>query len=78
MVWQHPRGILVMLGLSITALAGSGQASAQTPCLPMNERTGEIGCWVISIEALGQLPDRPMFWHLDAYLEAPERKSLTD
>ena len=65
---QRLRGILTTLGL-LVALAGGGQASAQiiNQCLPIKDRTGEIGCWIITDEALGQLSDRPMFWHLDAY-----------
>jgi quercetin dioxygenase-like cupin family protein len=65
---QHSRRILITLGLLVAVPAASDQALAQIiHCLPMQERTGEAGCWVITEEALGQLPDLPMFWHLDAY-----------
>ena len=37
-------------------------------CKPVSERTGETGCWIIVSEPVGQLPLRPMFWHLDRYL----------
>jgi quercetin dioxygenase-like cupin family protein len=52
---------------SVAGLAAWDQAFAQTRCLPMTQRTTEIGCWVTANEALGQLPERPIFWHLDNY-----------
>ena len=52
---------------SVAALVAWDQAFAQTRCLQMSERTSEIGCWVTANEALGQLPQRPIFWHLDTY-----------
>ena len=36
-------------------------------CKPVSERTTEMGCWIASTDALGQLPQLPMFWHLDHY-----------
>ena len=36
-------------------------------CLPVAERTGEIGCWFIADQIVGQLPAGPVSWHLDTY-----------
>lgn len=36
-------------------------------CLPVTERTGELGCWILANEPVGQLPPHPMFWHLDSF-----------
>jgi quercetin dioxygenase-like cupin family protein len=36
-------------------------------CRPANERTGELGCWIIVDQSLGQLKKSEIFWHLDAY-----------
>jgi quercetin dioxygenase-like cupin family protein len=45
----------------------SGQASSR-PCAPVSERAdvARPAC-VTSVEILGRLPPRPMFWHLDTY-----------
>jgi quercetin dioxygenase-like cupin family protein len=36
-------------------------------CKPLSERTGEIGCWIIQSQPLGELPMEPVFWSLDLY-----------
>ena len=36
-------------------------------CKPVSERTTEIGCWIITHEALGRLNEAQVFWHLDVY-----------
>ena len=36
-------------------------------CRPVSERTGELGCWITANAALGQLRQRPIFWHLDTF-----------
>jgi quercetin dioxygenase-like cupin family protein len=42
------------------------EASAQI-CRPVAERTGEVGCWIIANQPIGQLTRSETFWHLDAY-----------
>jgi quercetin dioxygenase-like cupin family protein len=62
---------LFAIAWSFTALSASAQASPpMTPvgnCHPVSERTAEVGCWIIANQPLGQLPDSPIFWHLDVY-----------
>lgn len=50
----------------IAALFASPRAIAQT-CKPASQRTGELGCWITANANLGQLPQEPIFWHLDTY-----------
>ena len=50
----------------VATLGMSNQASAQI-CRPISERTGELGCWIMIDDGLGQLPRAPIFWHLDSY-----------
>jgi quercetin dioxygenase-like cupin family protein len=42
------------------------EASAQI-CRPVAERTGEVGCWIIANQPIGQLTRSETFWHLDVY-----------
>ena len=52
---------------SLMAVVVSGQAMAQG-CKPVNERIGDQkGCWILADQGLGQLPQKPMFWHLVNY-----------
>jgi len=57
--------------LTVLAIATCDQSSAQIAqmgiCKPVGERTGELGCWIVTNKALGQLPRGPIFWHLDSY-----------
>jgi quercetin dioxygenase-like cupin family protein len=49
----------------LTSLATGHEALAQ--CKPVAERTGEIGCWIMSNNEVGQLPAQPIYWHLDTF-----------
>jgi quercetin dioxygenase-like cupin family protein len=40
---------------------------SESHCKPVSQRTGEIGCWIMIEDPVGQLPVAPIFWHLDAY-----------
>ena len=57
--------------LTVGAIAMCDQAFAKIAqmgvCKPVSQRTGEVGCWIITNKTLGQLPRGPIFWHLDAY-----------
>ena len=45
-----------------------GQASPRRTCLPVSERAGrDVGCWIITIEPVGQLSQPAVYWHLDTY-----------
>src|SRR2546421_8754848 len=50
----------------VAALTVCHAAFAQI-CKPVSQRTGELGCWITANAALGQLPQQPIFWHLDTY-----------
>jgi hypothetical protein len=34
---------------------------------PVAERTGEVGCWIIANQSVGQLNKPETFWHLDVF-----------
>ncbi len=66
--WQCKHGFLTAIAWLVMTLAMWDQAFAQGGCQqPISQRTTESGCWVTAKEALGQLPQRPIFWHLDTY-----------
>jgi quercetin dioxygenase-like cupin family protein len=54
---------VLRLGMIEPAFAQKGFAG----CLPVAQRTGEVGCWIVASESIGQLPPSPMFWHLDKF-----------
>ena len=54
---------LLLLVMSKPAVAQKGFAG----CLPVSERTSEIGCWILATESAGQLPPHPVFWHLEKF-----------
>jgi hypothetical protein len=58
---------LVRLALAVTLLILSGQMAVAQICRPVAERTGEVGCWIIAHQPIGQLNKSETFWHLDAY-----------
>jgi hypothetical protein len=36
-------------------------------CLPVSQRTGPVGCWIMAQESLGSMPETPLFWHMSTY-----------
>ena len=51
---------------ALLALGAAFDVSAQI-CRPVSERTGEPGCWITAHAVLAELPQGPVFWHLDTY-----------
>src|SRR6266513_5587996 len=54
----------------LVALTAAGAVWAQVPggCnTPVSQRTSEVGCYLTATEALGALPQGPLFWHLHVY-----------
>jgi quercetin dioxygenase-like cupin family protein len=65
---RRTRGMLAALICTVSVLLSCERAFAQVPCLPVSERTSEVGCWVVADETIGRLPEGPIFWHLDTYM----------
>jgi len=64
--WRRACGALTAIACVAATFVVCDQALAQI-CRPVSERTGELGCWITVSASLGQLPQRPIFWHLDIY-----------
>jgi quercetin dioxygenase-like cupin family protein len=69
---------IAVLAFAVTAaLLMCNQTSAQaivgqsdmggTRCKPVSQRTGELGCWIIADQPVGQLTKSEIFWYLDNY-----------
>jgi hypothetical protein len=61
-----------MIALAVLALGMGDAARGEEPrmlatCLPVSQRTGPVGCWIMAQEALGPLPQTPLFWHLSTF-----------
>jgi hypothetical protein len=64
---------------ALALLAGVTSASAQVDprrgppgCVPVSERKADIGCYILVSESLGELAQRPLYWHIASY---PDRKA---
>jgi len=44
-----------------------GQPVEGGTCRPVNERTQDVGCWIVSNESIGELAGTQTFWHLDTF-----------
>jgi quercetin dioxygenase-like cupin family protein len=67
------RGPLAATAATLVGVLLGAQVAAQhvpesTRCIPISERTGDTGCWIIADWPLGKLGRSEIFWHLDAYL----------
>lgn len=63
-----------LAALSLATVLWSNLAAAQTSqpavlhaCTPVSERTGELGCWILSDEPIGALTSTQAFWDLYVY-----------
>src|SRR5260370_37245767 len=70
-MWRRASDALGILLCSVIALSMYVQASGQPipggTCKLVSERTGEVGCWIIAHEPVGQLTQSQTFWHLATY-----------
>jgi quercetin dioxygenase-like cupin family protein len=67
---QHLARALAIFVLSVLSLGTSYSAFAQkgfAGCLPVSERSSEIGCWILASEPVGQFSAHSVFWHLDKF-----------
>jgi quercetin dioxygenase-like cupin family protein len=57
-----------LVGVLLGAQVAAQHVPEGTRCIPISERTGDTGCWIIADWPLGKLGRSEIFWHLDAYL----------
>ena len=57
----------ISLALASAVLFMTCQEASAQICRPVAERTGEVGCWIIANQPIGQLTKSETFWHLDVY-----------
>jgi len=69
-----PYFLFAMAAFLVAAIFPPKRAEAQAPqptvihtCTPVSQRTGELGCWVLTDEPIGTLTKTQAFWHLDTY-----------
>jgi quercetin dioxygenase-like cupin family protein len=54
-----------------TSIFGFATPAAAQFCKPVSQRTSDTGCWVVANQAIGQLPQGKIFWHLYNYSTRP-------
>ena len=59
----------MILGLLFLSGVSAAQTQKLESCKPASERTGTEGCWILASKPLGRLPERAVFWTLDAYAD---------
>jgi len=67
--------VLVAIVFWAVVLAEGSAFGQVVRCLPVAQRTGEIGCWIIANQVVGQLPVGPVSWHLDTYATRAEAET---
>ena len=65
----------IFLALLSAALFFTGHEASAQICRPVAERTGEVGCWIIAHQPVGQLNKSETFWHLDVYTTLNEAEA---
>ena len=65
----------IYLALASVVLFLSFQEASAQVCRPVAERTGEVGCWIIAHQPIGQLTKPETFWHLDVYATKTEAEA---
>lgn len=61
--------------LLLTCQEASAQETFAQICKPVAERTGDVGCWIIAHQSVGQLNKPETFWHLDVYATRVEAEA---
>jgi len=65
----------ICLALTGAMLFLTCQSASAQICKPVAERTGEVGCWIIASQSVGQLAKAETFWHLDVYATPTEAEA---
>ena len=67
-------GISITLALAFLTTAVGNLAYGQIDprrgpagCVPVSERQMERGCYILVSETLGELPETPLYWHIDSF-----------
>jgi quercetin dioxygenase-like cupin family protein len=55
----------ILVVLTLTSLSAHAQVPG-SKCKPIAERNVD-GCWILASVPVGDLPNKPLFWHLDVY-----------
>lgn len=53
------------------ALAQVNPLRGPAGCVPVSERTMELGCYVVAASELGELPGTPLYWQIVSYPSLP-------
>jgi quercetin dioxygenase-like cupin family protein len=75
---RMPRPIHTILGASVACLLAMAtsnpvlgqqvnQLRGPAGCIPISERKMELGCYVVTAEALGELPRTQLYWQIVSY-----------
>lgn len=69
----HGMKLILQACLALSLLSIGKQASAQNSgdkvhCKPVNQRTGELGCWILARQSLGT-PVGPVYWTIDVFAD---------
>ncbi len=81
MIASHSHFRHFTLATILAAIIGAAPAFGQPEgtggrCIPVSERAGrEVGCFVLVSEELGQLGERPVYWHIDTYQKLAEAEA---
>ena len=72
--WLRPFALTAPLAVTAVCAVLTAPASAQIDprrgppgCVPVSERQMEIGCYILVTEALGELPQKPLYWEIESY-----------
>jgi quercetin dioxygenase-like cupin family protein len=62
-----PAALLAAILLVSSGSRTEAQAIAGGTCKPVEQRTQEVGCWILGHVPIGKLPGSSVFWYLDRY-----------
>jgi hypothetical protein len=66
--------VLTML-CCVAPAPASAQAIAGGACRPVAERTGDVGCWIVAHEPVGEFNQSQVFWYLDTFQTREEAEA---
>ena len=58
---------LSLAPLALTSSSSQRESSERPTCVPVSQRKGEVGCWVLIDEPLGRVSREPAFWYVDKF-----------
>jgi quercetin dioxygenase-like cupin family protein len=64
--------LILLLFLALPTRSATAQGPGFGVCKPATQRSGELGCWILTNQSVGRADGARLYWHLDSYPDSTQ------